>query len=526
MEESNARSHVASAAAGHGARSGGGDASGSAPESEAGRDRFGRIEQVGVDYLPVEQRRSTPRNVFGVFVGGNLAFSVVIFGWLPITFGLSFWQAVTSSAVGLILGLVLMVPMTLLGSRTGTNNPVSSGAHFGMRGRLIGSGLTLLFAIAYAAIAVWTSGEALVAGAHRILGTPQDETAFLIGYAVIAVEVVLIALYGHGTIVALQKIIIPVAAVLFVLGVFAFAPSFDPNRFAGEYLLGDFWPTWLFAVTIAIGGPLSYAPSVGDYTRRISPKRFSDRQVALAACGGVFVGLFLTSVFGAFTASAFTALSPSYVADLVAGSPAWYLIPLLLVALLGGCGQGVINIYASGLDLESIVPRLSRWQTTLITSGIALLVMYFGVVVADAIDSITAMTVVLNALAGPWVAINGLGFLVARRRRYDPVALQQYGLGVRGGRYWFARGWNLRAVIPFALGSIVGLLTVSNELYAAPLVDIAGGVDVSLPLSVLVAGAAYLIALRLWPERGVNDGVVDGAAPRRIAAGAAEGVSA
>lgn len=468
-------------------------------------DRFGRVERTGVDYLPMSERNSRPGNLFRVFVGGNLALSVVIFGWLPITFGLNFWQAIASSAVGLVIGLVLMIPMTWLGARTGTNNPVSSGAHFGMRGRLLGSTLTLLFAIAYAAIAVWTSGEALVAGAARLFGTPQNDAAFMIGYAIIAIEVILIALYGHGTIVALQKFIIPIAGVLLIVGLFAFAPAFDATRSSGEYLLGDFWPTWLFAVTISIGGPLSYAPSVGDYTRRINPTRFTDKQVALAACGGIFVGLFATAFFGAFTASTFESLSPSCVADLVLAAPGWFLVPLLILAIMGGFGQGVINIYASGLDLESIIPKLTRTQTTLITSAIALVVMYLGVIATDAISSITAMTVVLNSIAGPWVVINGIGFLVARKGRYDPVALQRYGLGHSGGRYWFTHGWNLRAVAALAIGSTVGLLTVQNELYVAPFAEITGGIDVSLPLSMIVSGGLYLLALKLWPETGVDD---------------------
>ncbi len=162
---------------------------------------------------------------------------------------------------------------------------------------------------------------------------------------------------------------------------------------------------------------------------------------------------------------------------------------------------------ASGLDLESIIPRLSRTQTTLITSGIAILIMYLGVVATNAISSITAMTVVLNAVAGPWVVINAIGFLVARTGRYDPVALQRYGLGVNGGRYWFLHGWNLRAVVPLIVGSAVGFLTVQNDLYAAPLANIAGGLDVSLPLSIVVGGGLYLLALRIWPETGIDDGV-------------------
>ena len=50
---------------------------------------------------------------------------------------------------------------------------VSSGAHFGILGRFIGSGLALVFALVFAAITVWTSGDAIVAAGHRLLGTPE-----------------------------------------------------------------------------------------------------------------------------------------------------------------------------------------------------------------------------------------------------------------------------------------------------------------------------------------------------------------
>lgn len=472
----------------------------SAGESSAS-DRVGTIEKAGIDYLPEEARESSPRNLFAVFVGGNLAFSTIIFGWLPITLGLNFWQAISSNAVGLVIGLVLTAPMTLLGPRTGTNNPVSSGAHFGVRGRLIGSTLTLMFALAYAAIAVWTSGEALVAGAGRLFGAPQNQLAFILGYGIIALEVVLIALYGHATIVWAQKVIIPVAVVVLTLGVLAYAPNFHPTGGGGGHVAGGSWPTWLFAVTVSVGGPLSYAPSVGDYTRRISRRKYSDRQIAFAVSAGIFLGLFSTAAFGAFTASTFLAPTASYVADMVANAPDWYIFPLLILAVLGGCGQGVISIYSSGLDLESILPRLNRTQTTLIASGIAVVLMYLGVVATNAIDSITGMTVVLNAFAGSWVAINICGFF-ANRGHYDPIALQRFGPDGRGGPYWFWGGFNLRAVVPFIAGSGLGLLTVVNDLYEAPFADLAGGIDISLLLSVVVSGGLYWFSLVLWPPRG------------------------
>lgn len=109
------------------------------------------------------------------------------------------------------------------------------------------------------------------------------------------------------------------------------------------------------------------------------------------------------------------------------------------------------------------------------------------------------MTVVLNSFAGSWVAINICGFFKANRGQYDPKALQRFGQDGRGGLYWFSHGFNVRAVVPFIAGSGLGLLTVQNDLYQAPFANIAGGIDVSLLLSVVVGGGLYWLAQVSWP---------------------------
>ena len=462
-------------------------------------DRPGQVEARGVEFIPEAERDSRPANLAAVFLGGNLAFSVIVFGWLPITFGLGFASAMTSSLVGLAVGTLVTAPLALLGPRTGTNNPVSSGAHFGVNGRLIGSGLTLLFALAFVAISVWTGGDALVASAARLAGAPDGDGALAVGYALIAGGIVAVALYGHGTVVALQKVLVPVVGVLLALGVPAFASDFDPGYAGGDHVLGSFWPTWILSAVIAAAGPISYAPSLGDYTRRIS-RRHSDLRVAGMAAVGVFGGLLATTLFGAFTAVTFTEPTDSYVLDLVAAAPGWYVLPILVVGLAGSIGQGALNLYATGLDMESLVPRLRRVQTTLITSAVSVALVFLGTFAFDAVDSITAMTLVLNGLAAPWVAVLLVG-LVHSRGVYDPEDLQVFNQRRTGGRYWFVGGWNPRAVVAWAAGSTFGLLAVNTSLYVGPLADVAGGVDVSLVGAGCIAAGFYSLALKAFPER-------------------------
>ncbi|WP_396935125.1 purine-cytosine permease family protein [Mycolicibacterium sp.] len=453
-------------------------------------DRAGAIEVAGVEYLPEEARDSRPRNLGAVFLGANLTWTNVVFGAFAVVFGLSFWQTVTSMAVGIAIGILVVLPTAVIGPRTGTNMTVSSGAFFGIRGRFIGSGIALAIALGFAAVTVWTSGDAIVAAAHRMLATPENDVARALGYAAVAALMVTIALYGHATIVAMQKIVVPVVGALLVLGVPAFADTFQTASTTSEYALGGFWPTWTLSAVLFAAAPISYGPTIGDYTRRISARRYTDRSICTALAFGMFVGVLLPSLFGAFTAMSITDPTDSYLNDLVAAAPAWYVIPIVVISLLGGLSQGVLCIYASGLDLEGLAPRLKRTQTTIVTAAVAIALLYLGVFVFDAVESVTAMTVALNAVITPWVAILAIGALTTRS--YDPVDLQAFAHGIRGGRYWFTRGWNLPAVAAWAVGATFGVLAVNTTLYVGPLADVAGGVDVSTAGSAALAGLMYL----------------------------------
>lgn len=454
-------------------------------------DRVGAVEAAGVEYLPEEARDSRPRNVGAVFLGANLTWTNVVFGAFAIVFGLSFWQTVASMVMGTALGTLAVVPTAVISPRTGTNMTVSSGAFFGIRGRFIGSAIALLIALAFAAVTVWTSGDALVAAAHRILGTPESALTRALSYAVLAALMATVALYGHATIVAMQKIVVPVVGVLMILGVAAFAGRFDATAVGGEYALGGFWPTWTLSAVLFAAAPISYGPTIGDYTRRISAQRYGDRRICAALAIGMFAGVLLPSLFGAFTAASFTDPTESYLHDLVAAAPAWYVLPIVVISVLGGLSQGVLCVYASGLDLEGLAPQLKRTHTTAITAAVAIGLLFVGVFVFDAVESVTAATVALNAVITPWVAILAVGAL--RTRDYDPVDLQAFAHGRRGGRYWFTGGWNVPAVLAWAAGAAFGVLAVNTTLYVGPLADIAGGVDLSTVGSALLAVALYLV---------------------------------
>ena len=457
------------------------------------------IETRGVEQVPEGERTARPRDIFLIGIGGNLAFSIVLFGWLPLTFGLGWWSTVTSMLVGYTIGALLVTPMGLLSPRTGSNNSVSSGAQFGVLGRLVGSVIGLLIALCYAALAIWAGGQAIVAPAARLLGTPDGDVAYGLGYAAVAAMVAVIAIFGFRLLERAQKLLVPTVGLLTLTGVFAFAGDFDPGYGGGEYLLGSFWSTWAMSVVLAVSGPVSYCTSVGDWTRYVS-RRHGDRRIGGAVFGGMFLGALVPALLGAFIGVAIgVRADEDFVASVVSVAPAWYLLPILLNGLVGSCGQASISLYSTGLDLDAVFPRLSRVGCTALMTVACLALVYLGAFAWDAEDSVIAFALLLTAVATPWMGVTLVGFALTRGR-YVAEDLQVFNERRRGGVYWFTGGWNLRAVIAWACGSVVGVLCSYTSLYVGPLADVAGGVDLSFVAGGVTAALAYLAIRVVFPE--------------------------
>jgi purine-cytosine permease-like protein len=459
------------------------------------------VEQHGVDTIPDAERGSRPRDLVAILWGGNLAFSVVVFGWLAILYGLSWWGAVSAILVGTFVGSVAVTPLALLGYRSGSNNSVSSGAYFGVRGRLVASAIGLLLCLGYIALTVWTGGEAVVTAIARVMSTQASDLGYALGFFAITVVVVVVAVYGFDWLVLLNTWIVPVVGGTMVLTVVAFAGTFDAS-YAGtpdQYALGSFWPTWLLAaLTAGVAGPISYVTLTGDWTRYISPDRHSRRSLLMGTWLGMFVGLAVPTLFGAFVSV--VAFDPnSVVAGLVTGSPGWLLVPVVATGIIGSLGQGGLNLYSMGLDLDAILPRLSRTQATFIVGLIAIGLVFLGKFVWSAEDAVTTYVLVLTSLATPWAVITMIGFWQTRGR-FDEPSLQVFNRRERGGAYWFTHGWNIDAVVAWAAGSAVGVLSNSTTSFEGPVAHWLGGLDASVVTSAVTGGLLYVVLVAVRPH--------------------------
>ncbi|MFJ2606237.1 purine-cytosine permease family protein [Streptomyces sp. NPDC087425] len=469
------------------------------------------VETHGVERIPDADRTATPFDLFRLAFGGANTFSTCVLGAFPILFGLSFWQGLAATLLGVVVGALILCPMAVFGPANGTNNAVSSSAHLGVHGRVVGSFLSLLTAVAFFSLSVWSSGDALVGGAHRLFGLSRGDLSYVVAYALFAGLVLAVCVYGFRFMLFVNKVAVASATALFLLGAVAFAGDFDPS-YAGSFTdpvasdAGMFWPSFIGSALIVLSNPVSFGAFLGDWSRYI-PATVPRRRVIGAAFLSQIATL-LPFVFGLATASVIASkapdyvdpAAPDYVGGLLAISPGWYFLPVCLLALIGGMSTGTTALYGTGLDFSSVFPRLSRVQATVLVGVVSIGFIFIGRFALDLVQSISTFATVIITCTTPWMVVMMLGFLV-RRGWYDPEALQVFNRRQRGGRYWFTHGWNWRGMTAWWVAAVIGVLfTNIPGQFVGPLGDLANGVDVSLPLSLAVAAVLYLALLWLFPE--------------------------
>jgi purine-cytosine permease-like protein len=455
------------------------------------------VEGFGIDTIPDADRTSTPRDLFRIQFGGANTFATVLLGTFPIAFGLSFWEGVAATVLGVLVGTIFLMPMGLFGPRTGTNNAVSSGAHLGVTGRIAGSFLSLLTAIAFYSISVWVGGDALVGAFVRLFGA-EDSQGLRIGlYALLGIIVIIVVVYGYQFMLLVNRVAVWANTVLMLLAIVAFAGVFDPAYAgSGEYLLGDFWPTFILSALIAMSNPISFGAFLGDWSRYI-PNGTSNGKLMLATLGGQTMTL-IPFLFGVATMTLVS--GGDYVVGLIGVAPEWYAYLIIIVAFVGGLSTGTTSLYGTGLDFSSVFPRLTRVTATIAIGTVAFAFIVAGRLFTDLLGAVNGFVGAIVVTTTPWMVIMAIGFW-NRRGWYSPEDLQVFNRGKKGGRYWFSNGINWRAMAAWVVSAVLGL----QFAYYPPVIvgqwsGVAGGVDLSLVVAIVSAAVLYIGSLIAFPE--------------------------
>ena len=464
------------------------------------------LEQHGIEPIPSVERTATIFDFVRIEWGCSNSLATAMLGAFPIIFGLSFWQGLAATILGVTLGALVLAPMAIFGPLTGTNNAVSSSAHFGVVGRIIGSFLSLLTAVAFFSISVWSSGDAVIGAMQRFFGLRPTNFSFGLAYGAFALAVLVVSIYGFRLLLFVNKISVIAASALFVVGFCVFYPFFEPG-FAGSGLAwGEprFWRAFIGAALVVLANPISFGAFLGDWTRYL-PRNTHRPKLMAAAVLGQLLSL-PPFLFGLMTTSIIARVAPhflvqvDYAGGLIAIAPRVFCLPLMLLSVLSGMSTGTGALYGTGLDFSSVFPRLTRPQATLFIGSVACVLIFVGRFGFNLVDAITTFVSLIVVTTTPWMVVMILGYYL-RRGYYLPEAMQVFNRGQEGGAYWFYHGYNIPGTAAWLASAALALLMVNMPgHFVGWFAGVAGNVDVSLLAALLLPALLYPMLLWWIPD--------------------------
>jgi nucleobase:cation symporter-1, NCS1 family len=445
------------------------------------------VEHRGIEHIPQSERWGRPSGLFWMWAGAVWNVEFVVYGALAVVvFQLSFAQAVAVIVIGNLF-YALTGLASLQGPRAGTTAFGVSRAPFGPNGNRLPSFFNWVTQVGFE-----IEGIALIVFAAILLTSKAGFTAGVAAKVIfiilaVAIQAVL-PLLGHTAVLKVLRWLAIPFVVLFV--VMAALTAGKVNLHVPAH--GASWGalTIFLALVISAGG-LGWTENGNDYSRYLAPDASKVRIVFAVALGGAIPSALL-EILGAAIATGVP--SATTVNGLISGFPGWFIWPYLIFAIVQLFSINTIDLYSSGVTLQSLIPGLRRLQCVAIDTVIAGGLTAYAVFSSHFFTLLTDFLLFIILWLGPWCAI----FLVdswLRRNRYDHDAL----LNERG-RYFRNGGVHWPAVIAQVVGMVCAALWLNAySPYVGYFASRNGGPlgsDFSVFIGLFVGGAVYYLLAR------------------------------
>ncbi|WP_405564942.1 purine-cytosine permease family protein [Streptomyces sp. NBC_01180] len=447
-------------------------------------DRPVRIEAHGIDHIPDADRHGKARELFFVWAAANVNYLSLVVGGALILMGLSLRQALAVLVMGNLFW-VLTGFLAVSGPAAGAPSEVITRAMYGVLGNRVNNAIVgWMISVCYFALNLSAAAVAAFSLVGKC-GIPTTTGVKVVVVVAIAALTLTISVYGHATIVRLY---LPITAALTAAFAVSVAGHTDFDYVPAKPLTGvDLWATLIAGVTLIASGPLSYTTSA-DFSRYLpstTPRK--------AIVGWTAIGSFLPSVvvcsLGAFAATTVDMTDPQAALEKIL--PGWFTPVFLLALVLGTISINALTAYSAGLALQAVGIRIRRSVSVLFDGTVAVALTLYALLVSNFLDTVSNVLQLTVVLLGPSMAIYATDILL-RHNRYDGRALTDEA---PGSTFWYTGGVNWAGAGALVAGVVASALCV-NTLYTGPIAAALGGVDLALPVGMVVASTAYVVLMR------------------------------
>lgn len=465
-------------------------------------DVAGKVERNDLIPITNEHRHGKPEDLFGMWLGSNINYVVMITGTCLISYGLGFWQAIAAILIGNILGALGQGLLSLTGPRSGSSGIMISRTSFGQLGAFLPTVVNTIMVFG------WFMVNTVVAtlGLEQIflkLGAKDSLTLQIITLLIIIAGEVVLALYGHATILKVEKWLSYVLGIVFFVFFLFLLPKMNWH-YAGAIPGGSSaGGTWLLGLSAIIAYGVSWANFASDYSRYL-PANASRKKIIFSAGLGQFLSLalveFIGVMFGVIAKLSLGGIAASPVDQVGKIVPTWFFFIFMLIVVIGCMATNVPNGYTTELSLLALRIPFNRLKSVavLAVGGISMGIVFlvFG----------SFYTLFQNFLSWdafwtcPWMAVIIVDFYL-RKGNYNTIDLIKW----KSGEYWYKSGLLWQGVFSFLIGIAGAFLFMNTALFVSPLsAKVLGGGDISDFVGFAVAAVAFYFTAKGNPTYSIS----------------------
>lgn len=387
-----------------------------------------KLEQEKLAVATVEEQQTGLWDIAFIWFCANVAVPRLMIGGSLAELG--FWKLLFILIVGNIIVFLPLLALGNIGYKVKTPTMAAARMTFGIRGSYlpsIANGIQLLGWAANVSVICGSSINAIIASLTRF----DNLTLWII---ITAVVQLLITAYGFRSITWLQRLSVPLLAILtLIVAVLIF------KRYGFQSI---FTYTPVAAIGIMTGldivasNAFAWGPMVCDYTRYAKSAGTAGWGTLWGSLAGAASFMFIGAI------SAVTTGSANPVDFLLATGLG---IPALLIIVLSSVTTNVINLYSASISFVNVFPKVEPWKIIVpagvVVGGVAIIPNLIG-------HFITFLTVV-GSIFIPLIAIMLVDFFLVKKQN---VSAEEMLKENASSIYWYSGGFRWSTIVVWLIG--------------------------------------------------------------------------
>lgn len=408
------------------------------------------VEFYATDEVPMSQRNVGFFDMIAIWVGANSNNASWYVGGTVA--GAAFAGAITVTLIANPIAYIILALVGYMGFKVGTSTMALTRPAFGIKGSALPTVLNTIVFLGWAVVNTFIAVISMSFIFSDLFGWPAygepgGAVPMIVGIIVMTILNLAAVSLGRNSIKVVERIGM---VLVLVLGVWITTVVLQQHSMADIIAWrppADLKMPTGVAIDVMAAFSLAWVLGIAEftrYTRSVKTATVAPLIGALVALAWfAFVGI-ISTIGAALTTGIYDPNNSdpsSLVTNLGLG---WVALVLIIVACVT---TNVVNLMAAGISVTNVTrkvkPLHSIWLVTVIAGFLMLIPLYMTSFLDTFMIFLEYIGMVLSALLGILVA----DYFVVHKKHYD---VKQFDLV--GGKYWYSKGVNLKAVIVWALG--------------------------------------------------------------------------